>query len=85
MISQDYRSVLKMANMVEEEIVKECWKVMEKYNYPAGLIEHKLFITPGAATLERYIEATYIDGVEVLTLEISGRSVSVMDVGYRER
>lgn len=84
MLSKDYTTVLEKAKYIEPEIIKQLWKLMEQYNYPAGTIEHKLFITPGAHILDRYIEATYIDGVEVLTLEIAGRALSVMETGYRE-
>ncbi len=84
MISKDYDALLKASKFVEDDIVKECWKVMDKYNYPSGIVEHKLFIIPGYSVIDRYIEATYIDGIEVLTIEVSGRSIAVMNIGYRE-
>lgn len=85
MISKDYAFVLERAKYIESEIVKELWKLVEQYNYPAGYIGSKLFIEPGAHILDRYIEAIYLDDIEVLTLEISGRALAVMPVGYREK
>lgn len=84
MISEDYSHILKMSAMVEQQIVKECWKMVEKYNYPAEPISYRLVIIPGVATIDRYIETTYIGDKEALTLEISGRSIAVMETGYRE-
>ena len=83
MLSQDYNYVLEKAKFIEPEIVKECWRVMEQYNYPAGVIEHRLIITPGAHIIDRYIDATFLDGVEILTLEISGRALCVLPPGSR--
>ena len=84
MISKDYAFVLERAKFVEPEIVKILWNVMDDYNYPSGNIEHRIFIMPDAHILDRYIEATFLDGKEILTLEIAGRAVGIMPIGYRE-
>lgn len=84
MISKDYAFVLERAKFVEPEIVKIISQIMDADKYPAGKIERKLFVTPGAYILDRYIEAVFLDKKEILTLEIAGRAVGVMLIGYRE-
>ncbi len=84
MISKDYAFVLDRSKFIEPELIKITWELMDKHNYPSGKIEQKLFITPDAHILDRYIEATFLDNVEIATFEISGRAVSVMPIGYRE-
>lgn len=84
MLTQDYKAILDKSKFVEPKMVDHAWKIMDVLGYPSGTIEWKLFITPGAHIIDRYIEACYVDGVEVFTLQVSGRMIDVVPVGYRE-
>lgn len=84
MLTQDYKTVLEKSKFVETKMVEHAWKAMDQLQYPAGNIEWKLSITPGAHIIDRYIEACYVDGVEVYTLQINGRMIDPVPVGYRE-
>ena len=85
MTTKAYEFVNQCEKFIEPKIVEHMWKLMEQYNYPAGKIEQRYFIEYDAHVIGRYIESTYLDGVEICTLQISGRMMDVMPVGYREK
>lgn len=84
MLSKDYDFVLKMSTRAEEDLMKEVWKILDAYNYPSGEITYKFIIISEAYILNRYIEAMYLDGVEIGTFQIINNKVDVMETGYRE-
>jgi hypothetical protein len=76
MISKDYQHVLRTGAYIEREI-----QSIIAEHQPC---ERRLFIEPGASVIDRYVEAIYRDGIEVMTLEVSGRAITIMNTGYRE-
>ncbi len=80
MISEDYEKVLSTSKHVEKEILR-C--ISQVYKGDIANINRKLFIPCGVAVIDRYIEAVYVDGQEIATLEISGRAIDIMRIGYR--
>jgi len=78
MLTNDMANVIKRSNLLQKEVDKILIK-----NDIVQPFEEKFNILPGAEEIDRHVQYYIKDGKEVLTLELSGRSVSVMELGFR--
>lgn len=80
MTQKDYDHVLNMGKIAEKQII-DC--IAQVYKGDTTRLHRQLFIPVDAHILDSYIEVIYCNDVEVASLEVSGRSVCIMPIGYR--
>jgi len=79
MTTKDYQHVLKTSALVEKQVIRLISQVCD-----ISKVRRQLFIPVDCYVLDRYIEVVWLGNVEVMTIEVSGRTASLMPLGYRE-